>query len=637
MNFTQQKTRTFLAVLLCCGLVVQAEDWVRVTRNTDIKVGAEAVGKAMKGDKFIKIREHGAWVGIRFEKDGKQTSGWVLKSAVADAAEGAATIEAVVEAVTEVVVDVDVVVDTSKMTGALVKAKGAMLLGRVKGINHVMKQVQALMFNVQPMLAAVVSLDALLMNIPEAQRARVKEGFNLDSPMAFVVYQGKKQEGGTSEPEVCFVVPVKSADVAAEFIQSQPGAPKYKTTDKYLWLSDKEDVIARAVNDFGTVQGIPVEDMKGEVHLTVFLQSAMEQVVGEIEKQLKNAQANAEGAAESKARLEAMGQEFGLGLVKSMQKELSELSYEIAVSGTGVRLANVLSFKAGSETGKVVRKIATASAPDISGLVPSQDAVFLGSLQTSGPELTGLCGNFIDEMFRMAVDSGELKGAEKEAANQLKKTVISVLNSCHGNLAISVVPAGDEAAFVAAIGTKDDLSGKLESLIDQAEKQAKEQAGEVVLETVRKEREHQGVAIKTFIEKTKDGKKESEVELASLSNVALVVAGKSVAEVTNAAIGQVQAGGGTPAELVSAGKNFQGRRIGTFSMTIMKIIALVDKSASGLAQQDVPISSAILVRGDKLVSEVLIPVKPIQLLQGYIMQKLMKPKQEDPDAGPQGL
>ena len=72
-------------------------------------------------------------------------------------------------------------------------------------------------------------------------------------------------------------------------------------------------------------------------------------------------------------------------------------------------------------------------------------------------------------------------------------------------------------------------------------------------------------------------------------------------------------------------------------MTMMKIMALVDKSASGLAQQDVPISSAILVRGDKLVSEVLIPVKPIQLLQGYIMQKLMKPKQEDPDAGPQGL
>jgi len=90
VNFIQQKTCTFLAVLLCCGLVVQAEDWVRVTRNTDINVGAEAVGKAMKGDKFIKIEERGAWVGIRFEKDGKQTSGWVPKSAVMDAAEGTA-------------------------------------------------------------------------------------------------------------------------------------------------------------------------------------------------------------------------------------------------------------------------------------------------------------------------------------------------------------------------------------------------------------------------------------------------------------------------------------------------------------------------------------------------------------------
>ena len=90
MNFIQQKTRIFLAVLFCCGLVVQAEDWVRVTRNTDINVGAEAVGKAMKGDKFIKIEERGAWVGIRFEKDGKQTSGWVPKDAVVDAAEGTA-------------------------------------------------------------------------------------------------------------------------------------------------------------------------------------------------------------------------------------------------------------------------------------------------------------------------------------------------------------------------------------------------------------------------------------------------------------------------------------------------------------------------------------------------------------------
>lgn len=620
----------------CLGMYCLAEDKVQVVKDTDVKLGADVIGRVKAGDVLTKVRQQGEWVGVRYTANGKTVSGWVAKNSL---------------------VDVAAEVETAPATGEkpMVKPEGPRQAGRIGGalltlrlrsVNEVAGKLQNLMMQVQPALAGAISPDALLAQIPQPLQDLARRAVDLDRPLGLVAYapEGAVAEGAsTPEPDFCLFIPVKEEDAAKELSQQQGlGNVAIKISGRYLLLGNKPATLEHALGDSTVVPGIEAEGFKSDLRVVLFMDTLWKAMEPELEKQLKAAMEKAAAAQGLQERKEALSEKFGVETMKFLINELKEMTFEIEIQEQGIRMGLSVESKPGTATAKFLKGLGEQPAADISGLVPSQNALFLEGIRLSGPELANFGKTVFAEIVKQGEQSGEIQPQDKEWVERFQKRVESLLEACLGSCALSVYEAQPgQVGIVAAVGTqgesmRDALSGLIADIQEREKLEGK--PIEAVLKT--NAREYNGISIDAVVLEREKKPNDMEIELVHMPGVTLLVIAKSVQPVTDAAIDQAKAGGGTPEVLVTAASRFDGQPIAVASLYLIKAMVMADKmehegesSMVGLGDGDQPLVGAYLLQNNRLVGELFIPIEPMRLIQAIIAQKALQGPRE---AAPEG-
>ncbi|MDP7248047.1 MAG: hypothetical protein QGF00_00450 [Planctomycetota bacterium] len=493
---------------------------------------------------------------------------------------------------------------------------------RLKSVNEVIKKVQGLVMQVQPMVAGMVSVDALLAKMGP-MKDPIKQTIDFDKPIGFVVFE-KPGGGPPGQPpvDVCGIIPVKDEQQAGQLIQQMGGGMlKADFNGGYALVSNVPGLAEKAKAALGMVQD--PSDMQGDLEFTINAASyakamgnfkpappsmpGMEDLPPEMQAEMKKSQENYK-----------KGTEAATAAVKVLGDEFTVMTSGLRITPAALELYSSSNARAGSQTASLLSGIQAQAAPDLSGRLPHQNAMVLGSVRISGK----MFGDWMSQLL----DKGL---AEKESTGEFDQQVTDLLKqiarASAGNMAFTVVPGqGKTPSLAAAMGTQGsaaDLVGQIKALA----KAEAEKKSENVKESTR---DHNGASVTTFQEEG-----ESEVaEVTTTDDMVLFTVGEPVDALQTLTNQVIDAPAGeTPQQLASVVEKIGGSPVGMFSASVLKIAAAVMGGKGGelppqlqaMAALDEPIVGGITVNGQTVGSKLIIPAKAMQLIQVVVMQSMM--------------
>ncbi|MBI2194195.1 MAG: hypothetical protein HYU36_19640 [Planctomycetes bacterium] len=630
-----------MVAVLCVFSWSWAEDQVRALRDTDVKLGADVIGSVKAGTIVSKVKQQGDWVGIRYNEAGKTVSGWVPRAAVEDVTPAAATVAPTPAGPAGQASEGGV--------ARLEKAQGAIASLRFRSVNDLVGKLQALVMQIQPAFAGVISPDALLSQLPPEVQETARKVLDFNRPFGGVVYPGaggEAVEGKGPEPDLCFLIPVKDLAAAAAFVQ-QMSAPNVSVqlSGEYLLASNRPAVLERAAADFGAIRSIAMDDLKSDVQLAFYMDNLYQAVEPQLENQLREAIRKAEMAQGLEERKAAGSDKFGVELGKFLLKEFSQARVDLGIEAQGLRLLLSGDARPGSVTANFLKNVANNLPGDLTGTVPTDNAVFLQSLRMSGPEIAKFGRTVLTTVVAHAKATGEIPPEEEAWAAKVQDRLGALLDCCQGNLAVTLFPMKPgPVGVVMAFGTRgDSMRAAFNAFIAEIEEHEKN-AGRPAKATLKTgAREYQQVAIDSIIPLDPEKADDLQAEVVHLPGVSLLALGKPVDAVTNAAIERVKArAADVDPKIQKAAKNFKTSPMLLATIYVMKIIAAAeqadnagepDEELANLAAADEPVLAAASVDGHRVVSEIYVPVQPMRLIQAYIMKKMMAGAAAQPGQG----
>jgi hypothetical protein len=496
---------------------------------------------------------------------------------------------------------------------------------RLKSVNEVIKKVQALVMQVQPMMAGMISVDTLLSKMGPLKDG-IKQAIDFDKPIGFVVFE--KAGGGPPPPpgqppvDVCGIIPVKDQQQAEQLIQQMGGGMMKANFDSgYALISNVPGLAEKAQAVLGMVQDS--SDMQGELEFTINAASyaramkdfkpappapqGLEGLPPEMQEEMKKSQENyKKGTEAATAAVMVMGEEFTV------------MTSGLRITPAALELYSTNNARAGSQTASLLAGLRTQPAPELSGRLPHQNAMVVGSVRISGKML----GDWMNQLLDKAL--AEQK-APDESARQGIEFMKQLAKISAGNMAFAVVPGqGKVPSLAAAMGTQGsaaELIGQIKTLA-LAEANGK---GDNLQESAR---DYNGASVTTFQE---EGKKEV-AEVATTDDMVLFTVGETVDGIqtlTNQVLDT--SAGETPQQLASVAEKIGGSPVGMFSASVLKIAAAVMGGKGGelppqlqaMATLDDPIVGGVTVNGQTIGGKLIIPAKAMQLIQVVVMQSMM--------------
>jgi hypothetical protein len=496
---------------------------------------------------------------------------------------------------------------------------------RLKSVNEVIKKVQALVMQVQPMVAGMVSVDTLLSKAGPLKDG-IKQAIDFDKPIGFVVF-GKPVGGPPPPPgqppvDVCGIIPVKDQEQAAQLIQQMGGGMMKASFDSgYALVSNVPGLAEKAQAMLGMVQDS--SDMQGDLEFTIHAASYakamksftppppapqdMEGLPPEMQEEIKKSQENYK-----------KGTEVATAAVKVMEDEFTVMTSGLRITPAALELYSSGNARAGSQTASMLSGLQEQPAPDLSGRLPHQNAMVIGSVRISGQML----GDWMNQLLDKAL--AEQK-APDESARQGIEFMKQLAKISAGNMAFAVVPGqGKVPSLAAAMGTQGSAANLISQIktLALAEAQGK---GENLQESAR---DHNGASVTTFQE---EGKKEV-AEVATTDDMVLFTVGETVDAIQTLTNQVLDASAGeTPQQLAGVAEKIGGSPVGMFSASVLKIAAAVMGGKGGelppqlqaMAALDDPIVGGITVNGLTVGGKLIIPAKAMQLIQVVVMQSMM--------------
>ncbi|MDP6503736.1 MAG: hypothetical protein QF886_08980, partial [Planctomycetota bacterium] len=506
-------------------------------------------------------------------------------------------------------------------------AKGAMMLIRMKSIGGTLKRMRDLASQVQPVFAQMISLQNLvaICGFPPDRHQMIRNSVVTTKPLAMIVYPSDASLKG--EPEACLMIPVKDGHRIEPLI-AQKVTPQAvaKVDGDYLFIGKSAVVFDRIMQDFGVIRNIPVSDFSGDVQVNVFVPNTKHLIVFEIEEELANAREQARSSKDPEDIADLKMQQLVAGIFLTMLDELTQANFGLSFEKTGLRFSQSLIAAPNSKTAGVLSELASQPGQSIAGRMPQSDAIALGDLSISGPAFARLAEGFIQDAFKIAVDTKSISDDDLPAARGVKESAMAALRSWSGSLAFSILPAEQGGAFILALG--GNLGRTIGEFIDAMER-AEPIKGEV------RWRSFKGVKVQSLAETA--GKNQGLVtfEIAHLPDLSILSFGTSIQWATDAAIDSSRSRGGLPRDLADIRASFTEKPLGTMSLKLMKLAAAVEKEegsetsaqlAEQLAMTDVPILGALFIKKDRVSEQLFISVTTMRNLQAFIMTKMQGTK-----------
>jgi hypothetical protein len=603
---------------------------VWVLRDTNVKVGAKVIKRSRRGEQLIRIATKGKWSGVKVKVNGQLQKGWV-KTADLSTRPVAHSVQRPrpITAPATQKPTLEPMWQTQELRAASgpglhpgnAGAKGAMMLIRIKSIGGTLKRVRDLGAQVQPMFAGMVSLNTLLAGLPAEIRLPIRDSLVTTRPLAMIVYPSDASLKG--EPEACAIIPVRNGQ-QIEALIAQLVTPRAvaKVDGDYLFIGKSAVVFDRITQDFGVVRNIPVSDFSGDVQVSIFVPNIKHLIVFEIEEELANARDQARTSKDPEDMADLKMQQLVAGIFLTMLDELTQANFELSFEKTGLRFSQSLIAAPQSKTAGVLSELASQPGKSIAGRMPQSDAIALGDLSISGPAFARLAEGFIQDAFKIAVDTKSISDDDLPAARGVKDSALALLESWSGSLAFSVLPSEQGGAFVLGLG--GNLGRRIGEFIDAMEKV------EPIEEEVRK-REFKGVQVESLVET--EGKNQGLIsfEMAHLPDMSILSFGTSIQWATDAAIDSSRSRGVVPVDLANIRASFREKPLGTMSLKLMKLAAVIEKEEGNeiigqmallLAAGDVPILGALFIKKDRVAEQLFISVTTMRNLQAFIMAKL---------------
>lgn len=496
---------------------------------------------------------------------------------------------------------------------------------RLKSVNEVIKKAQGLVMQVQPMVAGMISIDALLTKAGPMKDV-IKQAIDFDKPIGFVVFEkpggGPPPQPGQPPVDVCGIIPVKDQQQAAQLIQQMGGGMiKADFAGGYALVSNVSGLAEKAQAVLGMVQD--TSDMQGDLEFTINAASYakamknftppppapqdLEGLPPEMQEEMKKSQENYK-----------KGTEAATAAVKVMGEEFTVMTSGFRITPDALELYSTNNARAGSQTASLLASLRKQPAPELSSRLPHQNAMVIGSVRISGQML----GNWMSKLLDKGLAENK---APTETARQGVELMKQLAKISAGNMAFAIVPGQGKAPSLAAVmgtqGSAADLVGQIKALV-LAEAQGK---GNDIQES---ERDHNGASVTTFQEE----RKKEVAEVATTDDMVLFTAGETVDAIqtlTNQVVDT--AAGETPQQLASVAEKFGGSQIGMFSASVLKIAAAVMGGQGGelppqlqaMAALDDPIVGGVTVNGQAIGGKLIIPAKAMQLIQVVVMQAMM--------------
>jgi hypothetical protein len=504
---------------------------------------------------------------------------------------------------------------------------------RIKSLNHVLQKVQALSMKLNPMFAGMVSLDTLLKGLPADVQQPVREALDPDGPLAVVVYPPEPfEKEDAAEPEFCILLPIKSLDVAQP-LTDRPPTPNLaiRLTERFALISSRETGISRLIKSLGEKPDVPVDDLSCEVQILSFPSPGRSLIERALRKQMQTTEALARaGDAQAKDRL--LGQKLGWDFTRFFFRECRQAAYELEVGDMGIRLRCRLDPVPDGELARMFRTFAVGRSPDLSPRVPGENACLVGSGHVAAHEFARVAKHLAAVIVEKAAAEGRIPEEAKPVVDQAVQKLHALLDAGQGNIAVSLVPSQKETAVVLGFGIKAEPGQRvIRGLLDDLHQAAQKRALADNAEIKRSSRESQGVPVDAFVS-SKNA--DTPLEIACLPDMVLLVAGFGAPAIMDTAIARAKSPGTLPPLLEKAATHFPGARLATCSFSVLRLAELAARAqgneamaqnAGALAAQDEPVMGALMLRDGQIVVELMIPVKPMQLVQPLIMQAMMRP------------
>lgn len=630
-------TRITFALVFILPLSLFAEE-VWAIRETRVKVGAEILKRAQRGEQFTRIATNGVWSGVKVDVNGQLESGWVKTADLSttpiapsvqrppeNSVEPSESQKPAFEPMWET--ETRQALDGPGLHPLIAGERGAMMLIRIRSIEGTLKRVRDLAAQVQPMFAAMVSLNTLLASLsPEAQQ-QIQNSLVTTKPLAMIVYPSDASLKG--DPESCVLIPVRNGH-KIEALLAQLVTPKAvaKVDGDYLFIGKSAVLFDRLTQDFGVIAEIPVSDFSGDVQVSVFVPNIKHLIVFEIEKELADARALALASKDPEDLADLKMQQLVAGIFLTTLDELTQANFELSFEKTGLRFSQSLIATPQSKTAEVLSELAGQPGANIAGRMPQSEAIALGDLSISGPAFARLAEGFIQDAFKIAVDTNSISREDMPSARGVKDSAISVLKSWSGSLAVSVLPSEQGGAAVLGAGGTGNLGRNLMDFRDALEKV------EPIKEEKRR-RSFKGVQVDSLV--AVKGKDQGLVvcEMVHLPDLSILSFGTSIQWVTDSAIDSSRSQGHAPKDLADIRASFREKPLGTMSLKLMKLAAAIEKEegsettvqlAQQLAAADVPISGALFIKKDRVAAQIFICVPTMRNLQAFILAKLQSGK-----------
>ena len=635
------KIRLISLVILFSITVSSFAESVWVLRETSVKVGAKVLKRAQRGEQLTRIATKGTWSGVKVKVDGRLQRGWV-KTADLSTRPIPHSVERPRQntppAAQKPTLEPEW--ETKELRAAAgpglhpgnAGAKGAMMLIRMKSIGGTLKRMRDLATEVHPFFAPMISLQNLLAicgfppdRIAGGPHQMIRNGVVTTKPLAMIVYPSDASLKG--EPVACLMVPVRDGHRIEPLI-AQKVTPQAvaKVDGDYLFIGKSAVVFDRITQDFGVIRNIPVSDFSGDIQVNVFVPNTKHLIVFEIEEELANAREQARSSKDPEDIADLKMQQLVAGIFLTMLDELTQANFGLSFEKTGLRLSQSLIAAPNSKTAGVLSELASQPGKSIAGRMPQSDAIALGDLSISGPAFARLAEGFIQDAFKIAVDTKSISDDDLPAARGVKESAIAALRSWSGSLAFSILPAEQGGAFILALG--GNLGRKIGEFIDAMER------ADPIKQEVRR-RSFKGVKVESLAETA--GKNQGLVtfEMAHLPDLSILSFGTSIQWATDAAIDSSRSRGGLPRDLADIRASFTEKPLGTMSLKLMKLAAAVEKEegsetaaqlAEQLAMTDVPILGALFIRKDRVSEQLFISVTTMRNLQAFIMTKMQGTK-----------
>lgn len=633
-----------LVAALFSGLVaVEAKDKAKiVAEKANVMLGEKVIAVLEKGAEFEIIGRHQQWVGLRVNVDGQLLSGWIHQRDCQVLAAGG--------------MSMTFGAGDGKKT---VPVPHLLAVVRAKGINKLVANAQQMAMEINPMLAGFVSTQGLAMGLGW----QGMEGVDGDAPLALLILNPDKFDS----PGVG-LIPVTDYD---QF--SQVGGPSPRSLGKFALIGEDAEAMDAVAGALEGISAIPIDDMKGDVEIRVDLNAVMKALEPHLD----------EFMSQMSDGVNMMGQMGGGGMdpealgtvvkaeadwVLDMARESSEATFSLSLSKEGIRTNSSLTAKEGGKLAQWFSSVPAASHK-LAALLPAEEALMTFSGEVGNQGWTGLYLDIVEKLlptFKIGAEDGK----------KVLDSTRTLLGAMDGSMAASMDLGKNGVSGVFCMGAKGGAAlratmrdamksmdvGRLNEFYKQMgmplEFQYKPAARtsngieidvlEYAVKAAEGGNENPIVQQQVKMMKAMYGEKAT-YEIACLEKMILMVIGKDGSQTMDMLIPRAQqlAGGSTPPALRSVQTVFgpDGQFYGAFSLKRMvEMVELIMSTAMpAMGGGAAPAGPAIEIpgppigicgkaKGLRAEIECFIPVKPMQAIQAYFIQKKAQQMQQGGDA-----